>query len=201
MKMKKREYARHRGCSDTAVRKAILEGRISADAHGLIDVELADKAWPREGAEVRTRGANLDANPVRSSQEVRSAENASLVRQVLAEEGQDIGDDHLTLNHVRMAVGILKAHEQRVANAQAERQLLPRDDVFIGMTDTFARIRSKLLALPTRAAPVLMTLDDAAQVQEALRKIVYEILNELANTVVVGITAEEVAMAAQAEEE
>ncbi|WP_086930685.1 hypothetical protein [Agarilytica rhodophyticola] len=40
-----RAYARHRGISDTAVRKAIKAGRITKEGDGSIDVEKADREW------------------------------------------------------------------------------------------------------------------------------------------------------------
>jgi hypothetical protein len=43
--MKLREYARHRGCGLQSVQFAIRTGRISCEANGLIDSEIADDAW------------------------------------------------------------------------------------------------------------------------------------------------------------
>lgn len=40
-----REYARRRGVSDTAVHKAIKQGRIAKEVDGTIEPMLADKAW------------------------------------------------------------------------------------------------------------------------------------------------------------
>jgi hypothetical protein len=42
-----RAYARHRGVSDAAVRKAIAAGRITPEADGTIDVERVDREWAR----------------------------------------------------------------------------------------------------------------------------------------------------------
>ncbi len=43
--MSRRAYARHRGCSESAVRKAIAYERIVVEADGLIDVAKADQMW------------------------------------------------------------------------------------------------------------------------------------------------------------
>jgi hypothetical protein len=43
-----REYARRRGVSHTAVRKAVLAGRIPQEADGSIDPTKADAAWAAE---------------------------------------------------------------------------------------------------------------------------------------------------------
>ncbi|MFM2007251.1 MAG: hypothetical protein RLZZ09_2906 [Pseudomonadota bacterium] len=42
-----RAYARHRGVTDTAVRKAIQTGRITPEADGTIDSARADRDWAR----------------------------------------------------------------------------------------------------------------------------------------------------------
>ena len=42
-----RAYARHRGVSDAAVRKAITAGRITPEVDGTIDAERVDQEWAR----------------------------------------------------------------------------------------------------------------------------------------------------------
>lgn len=54
-----RAYARHRGVSDAAVRKAISAGRITPEADGTVDPDRADAEWarnteaPRNGTRAR----------------------------------------------------------------------------------------------------------------------------------------------------
>ena len=52
-----RAYARHRGVSDAAVRKAIAAGRITPEADGTLDAARADSQWSRntEAPRVGTR--------------------------------------------------------------------------------------------------------------------------------------------------
>ena len=42
-----RAYARHRGVSDAAVRKAIASGRITPEADGTLDAQRTDREWAR----------------------------------------------------------------------------------------------------------------------------------------------------------
>ncbi|MGD7268141.1 elements of external origin, partial [Ralstonia pseudosolanacearum] len=49
-----RAYARHRGVSDAAVRKAIAAGRITPEADGTIDTDRADAEWARNTEAPRT---------------------------------------------------------------------------------------------------------------------------------------------------
>ena len=48
-----RPYARHRGVSDAAVRKAISAGRITPEADGTVDPDRADAEWARNGTRTR----------------------------------------------------------------------------------------------------------------------------------------------------
>src|SRR5579885_3877211 len=49
-----RAYARHRGVSDAAVRKAIAAGRITPEADGTLDPQRADAEWARNTETPRT---------------------------------------------------------------------------------------------------------------------------------------------------
>lgn len=49
-----RAYARHRGVSDAAVRKAIASGRITPEADGTLDPQRADAEWARNTEAPRT---------------------------------------------------------------------------------------------------------------------------------------------------
>ncbi|QUP54562.1 elements of external origin [Ralstonia syzygii] len=58
-----RAYARHRGVSDAAVRKAIAAGRITPDADGTIDTDRADAEWARNTEAPRTRPVRAAVTP------------------------------------------------------------------------------------------------------------------------------------------
>lgn len=51
-----RAYARERGVSDAAVRKAIKTGRITPEADGTIDSVRADREWTRNTDAAQQRG-------------------------------------------------------------------------------------------------------------------------------------------------
>ncbi len=60
-----REFARREPCSDTLVRRAIKEGRLSTYDDGSIDPGLVGTDWRRgnlKGANALTEGANTSAN-------------------------------------------------------------------------------------------------------------------------------------------
>jgi hypothetical protein len=59
-----RAYARHRGVSDAAVRKAIATGRVTPQADGTLEPERADAEWARNTEAPRT---GTRTRPVRAT--------------------------------------------------------------------------------------------------------------------------------------
>ncbi|MDR7095845.1 elements of external origin [Hydrogenophaga laconesensis] len=57
-----RAYARHRGVSDAAVRKAIAAGRVTPEADGTIDAERVDREWARNSDAPRNGTATRAVN-------------------------------------------------------------------------------------------------------------------------------------------
>ncbi len=103
---------------------------------------------------------------------------ASLIRQVLAEEGEDIADASLTLTHVRMAVGILKARDQARENDVARRALIEIEEVGAVVEEEYAIIRALFTSMPGEIAIELEGLP-AIEIQERLAAKVAEILTAL----------------------
>ena len=83
-----RAYARHRGVSDAAVRKAIAAGRITPEGDGTVDPERADADWarnteaPRSGT--RTKPVRVaipsDSAPAGDGQSALPTGGASLLQ-------------------------------------------------------------------------------------------------------------------------
>jgi hypothetical protein len=97
-----RAYARHRGCTHEAVRKALATGRIRRAADGTIDPAAADQDWaqattprprpPAAGAVVdaetfqRARAAKMVAEARREELELRVREGDLIERAVVVRE-------------------------------------------------------------------------------------------------------------------
>ena len=67
-------------------------------------------------------------------------------------------------------------------NAEAEGKLIRVVEFHAMMTTAFARVRSKLLALPAKMAPLVIAAKAPAEAQAMLRGVVHDALNELAAT-------------------
>ena len=87
-----REYARQRGVSDTAVRKALKQGRITAEPDGTIDVDRADREWSSNTAKPQTKQA-AKTKPV-------PAAAVEAVEDTLKESGSPVGDDWEERTHI-----------------------------------------------------------------------------------------------------
>lgn len=110
-----RAYARHRGVSDAAVRKAIAAGRITPEADGTIDAERVDREWAR----------NSDAP--------RNGTTTRAVKIAVPESSGTMGDGPTALPaggtsllHARTVNEVVKAQTNKVRLARLKGELVDR---------------------------------------------------------------------------
>ncbi len=80
--------------------------------------------------------------------------------------------------------------EARLAEFAADREagrVLPREDVDAAVVGAFARVRTRLLAIPSKAAP-LVAGQTTAEASETIRQAIYEALRELSETSISDLT-------------
>ena len=83
----------------------------------------------------------------------------------------------------------LESERTRLASAQAEKtelevevikgDLIPSENVESVVNNMISAVRSKMLSLPTKAAPTVVQMADTASAEEFIRGLVYEALNEM----------------------
>lgn len=95
------------------------------------------------------------------------------------------GGGDLVAQRARLAREQADAQEMR--NAVARGELIPRGDVVAGMQGMIANARARLLAIPSKAAPLVAVEADPRAVQAILGALVEEALYELAHTRVVAL--------------
>ena len=100
------------------------------------------------------------------------------LREVAAGRGSKDGAIDLVAERARLA----RAQAEKVEreNAVADGKFLPHGEVHIIVTSAFARVRAKMLALPSKLAPELAAIKTPAKAQRILKDEVYRALNELA---------------------
>jgi hypothetical protein len=185
--LSRRAYARHRGCSEKAVRKALQAERIGLEPDGQIDPTKADALWPieRETAEVPDTPESLMLQPV-----ARTA--VASVYETLAEAGEPIGqaDDDgsdgldgagVTLTDARKAKTIQEAHLRRLQVQRLRGELINRKQAESVVYGWARQERDAWLSWPARVAPQLAAdlQVDHRTVHVILEQYVHQHLEEL----------------------
>src|SRR5262249_34600236 len=153
-----RGYARHRGVSHTAVRKALATGRITQDAEGGIDPALADRQWSQStdlskplnsvtGVPKKRRAPGAPSDPLGS----RGSEDDALSDPV------ESGAPRLVSSYAASRAA-REAYLARLAKLEFEQRsgkLVDADEVRAQIFALGRRLRDALLGIPDRLAPVL----------------------------------------------
>ena len=154
--MSMRAYARYRGVSDGAVRKAVSTGRITPNADGSIDVARADQEWQLNTDSAQQRGVH---RPVPN-------EAIQSVKQTLADSGvttQGSGGSGMggavggtggstTLLQARTANEVLKAQTNKVRLSRLKGELVDRPEAVAHVYRMARSEREAWLNWPARVA-------------------------------------------------
>lgn len=170
-----RAYGRHRGVSDTAVRKAIATGRITALADGTIDPTRADTEWM---ANTISADAAAPARAARPARARAVAQDDALS----APAGAPAGNSYA---QARTANEVLKAQHHKLRIAQLRGELIDRQQA-VGQVFALARAeRDAWLNWPARISSMLaaeLGIDPHAM-HVALEREVRQHLSELGDFV------------------
>lgn len=111
------------------------------------------------------------------------------IREIAA--GRSNGEDGLDLVAERARLAKEQADAQEMKNALMRGELLKRGDVDAAVAAAFARVRARLISVPAKLAPVVMTMDGTAEAQAAIRDAIYEALRELSETAVTDLCGDD----------
>ena len=168
-----RAYARHRGVSDAAVRKAITAGRITPEADGTLDPDRVDKEWsrnteaPRNGSRAKAVKVSL---PEASSQ---SSDGTS------AMPGASSGGTSLL--QARTVNEVVKAQTNKVRLARLKGELIDRSQAIAHVFKLARSERDAWLNWPARVSAQMAAklAVDPHTMHVALEAAVREHLQEL----------------------
>jgi len=131
MELSIRAYAKHRGVTEGAVRKAIKYGRISKKDNGKIDPNLADSQWSKNTDPISAPSNPLSVGPsYQQSRAIKEAYNAKLTRLQFEKESKKL-----------ISVDEVKISAFNAARMTRDRMLNIPDRVIpalVGKTDIFA---------------------------------------------------------------
>ena len=163
MGISRRQYAAHRGCVESAVRKAIATGRITPEPDGSIDPAKADAQWDRQTDPSRQRGPHAKELGARMAATTRAATKAvpraaiRAVAETLQEAGAEpepgeAGTGEMSFLRARMANEVLKAQTAKVRLQKMKGDLVDRARATGMVFDLARRERDAWLGWPPRVA-------------------------------------------------
>jgi len=148
MELSGRAYARHRGISETAVRKALKEGRITKNKNDKIDPKQADKQW-----DINTDPAQIK-EVAKPQEEVNNYNPAPL------------GPSY------QQSRAIKEAYNAKLTRLQFEKEskkIISVDEVKISAFNVARMTRDRILNIPDRVIPQLVGKTDIFEMKEILK--------------------------------
>ena len=203
MGVSRREYARLRGVSESAVRKAIQTGRISVEPDGTIDPVRADREWDERTDPARQRGEHardLAAATAATTARARATGGSpppgtkavpqaalEAVRDTLHEAGADpepgeAPGGEVSFLRARLANEVIKAQLAKVRLGKAKGELVDRARAVQLVFDLARRERDAWIGWPARVASNMAAElgADPHWMEEVLDRYLREHLGELA---------------------
>jgi hypothetical protein len=147
-------YARHRGCDEKAVRKAIAANRIST-INGLVDAGVADIQWAQN-----TRARADSTKPAGATVPPTTEPPTTMLAPSTADEGE------YSVNRARR-----ERYEADLAQMKLQEQqgdLVRVVEVRAEIAKRVGQVRMNLLQIPARLAPLLANEADQAKVHAIL---------------------------------
>ena len=168
-----RAYSRHRGVSDTAVRKAIRSGRITPEDDGTIDIAKADQQWE----------ANTNKAQQRSSQKKPVPNTALETVDDTLREADSAAGSSTTYVQARTANEVIKAQTSKLKLQQLKGELVDRAQALAHVFKLARAERDAWIGWPSRvSAQMAAELDvDAHTMHVTLEQYVRQHLSELAD--------------------
>jgi hypothetical protein len=161
MELSIRAYARHRGVTEAAVRKAIRQGRVSKGKNGKINPKTADKEWGKNTDPAQIKSTFADEKPDYSQNSIPSAANGPSYQQSRA---------------IKEAYG---AKLLRLQFEKESKKLISIDDVKVSAFNAARMTRDRILNIPDRVIPQLVGKTDIFEMKEILKAELIKALEEL----------------------
>lgn len=166
-----RAYARQRGVTEGAVRKAIKAGRIPSEPDGTIDPAKADTAWERNTDQAMQRGAEKPAAPTQRPQSPGGASRTDT-------EQQDPRIPSYALSR-----SIKEAYAAKLIRIQYEKEmgkLVEVAEVDRKWFEVGRRVRDSIQSLPSRMSAELASMTDRKAIETFMDQELRNALEELA---------------------
>jgi len=189
MGLSRRAYAKHRGVTENAVRKAIASGRIELEPDGTIDPVKADLAWAKQTDPAQQREAKPGSSPAAPAEapaeKVKPVPVAAVeaVRDTLREAGEPPSAGGMNYVTARTANEVIKAQERRLRLGKLKGELVDRAKATTTIFALARRERDAWVQWPARVAALIAAElgVDAHLMEATLDKHVRQHLAELSD--------------------
>jgi hypothetical protein len=165
------EYARRRGCTEGAVRRAVRDGRISL-IDGKIDPVAADAQWARN---TRVRAGS------RATDDVNLSGSGNTGGRIAGDDDDD--EDSATgywKSRARRERAEAELAELKLAEMQG--QLVRADDWSAALAKRAAAFREGLLQIPSRLSAQLAAESDQARIHTLIEDELRQVMSQLTAT-------------------
>lgn len=147
-----RAYARHRGVSHVAVKKAIETGRITLLPDGTIDPQRADEEWAKNTVSQRRAAAQEKASTTKARP---APAEAKPQRNVADASTAPISAGGMSLLQARTINEVVKAQTNKLRLAQLKGELIDRAQAIAHVFKLARTERDAWLNWPSRIVPRL----------------------------------------------
>ncbi len=165
MELSLRAYAKHRGVTEAAVRKAIKQGRITKNPSGKINPKIADNEWNKNTDPAQIKAAIAEEKPDYSQNSAQYPNQNSIA-----------GPSY------QQSRAIKEAYSAKLIRLQFEKEskkLISVDDVKVVAFNTARMTRDRILNIPDRVIPQLVGKTNIFEMKEILKAELIKALEEL----------------------
>jgi len=189
MGLSRRAYAKHRGITENAVRKAIASGRIEVEPDGTIDSVKADLAWAKRTDPAQRRQPKVGSPPPARAEvpaeKIKPVPLAAVeaVRDTLREAGEPPAAGGMNYVTARTANEVIKAQERRLRLGKLKGELVDRAKATTTVFMLARRERDAWVQWPARVAALIAAElgVDAHRMETVLDRHVRQHLGELSD--------------------
>ncbi len=165
MELSLRAYAKRRGVTEAAVRKAIKQGRITKNPSGKINPKIADNEWNKNTDPAQIKTGIAEEKPDYSQNSAQYPNQNSIG-----------GPSYQQSRAIKEAYG---AKLLRLQFEKESKKLISVDDVKVVAFNTARMTRDRILNIPDRVIPQLVGKTNIFEMKEILKAELVKALEEL----------------------
>jgi hypothetical protein len=187
-----REFAKREGCDEKQVRRAITSGKLKLDKENRLDPALVHSGWRKpiassKGVRALPEKTKVSAKGVRTPQSVRTDESVRTVEgvtetdtpaQAAAKVIAALGAE----NDLGEAIRIKENYNALLKQLEYDKEsglVVMVSDVAKLVGEEYAKVRTRLLAIPSNFAPQIHRCKTVSEVNDLMERAIVEALEEL----------------------